>query len=102
MLRLSFGGLRETHSSFFGLDGTDYSVSLSGVQRTSPSLDWCKSSGLLTVPIRVTTDVIWGQWSIPLQSQEQMTCTVRSTSTSAITSLTQRIRFPFQASTLCE
>jgi hypothetical protein len=39
VLQLSFSGLRETHSSFFGLDGTDYSVSLSGVQHTSPSLD---------------------------------------------------------------
>ena len=40
VLQLSFGGLRETHSSYFGLDGTDYSVSLSGVQHVSPSLDW--------------------------------------------------------------
>ena len=40
VLQLSFGGLRESHSSFFGLDGTDYSVSLSGVQHVSPSLDW--------------------------------------------------------------
>ncbi len=40
VLELSFGGLRETHSVFFGLDGSDYTISLSGVQRTSPSLDW--------------------------------------------------------------
>ncbi len=40
VLQLSFGGLRESHSSFFGLDGTDYSVSLSGVQHVSPALDW--------------------------------------------------------------
>lgn len=40
VLQLSFGGLRESHSTFFGLDGTDYSVSLSGVQHVSPSLDW--------------------------------------------------------------
>ncbi|MGB7265650.1 MAG: carboxypeptidase-like regulatory domain-containing protein, partial [Terracidiphilus sp.] len=40
VLQLSFAGLRETHSSFFGLDGTDFSVSLSGVQHVSPSLDW--------------------------------------------------------------
>lgn len=40
VLELSFAGLRETHSSYFGLDGTDYSVSLSGVQHVSPSLDW--------------------------------------------------------------
>jgi hypothetical protein len=40
VLELSFAGLKETHSSFFGLDGTDYSVSLSGVPHVSPSLDW--------------------------------------------------------------
>jgi hypothetical protein len=32
--------LRETHSAFFGLDGTDYTTSISGVQRVSPSQDW--------------------------------------------------------------
>jgi Carboxypeptidase regulatory-like domain len=40
VLELSFGGLRETHSSFFGLDGVDYTTSISGVQRVSPSQDW--------------------------------------------------------------
>jgi len=40
VLQLSFGGLRETHSAFFGLDGTDYTTSISGVQRVSPSQDW--------------------------------------------------------------
>jgi hypothetical protein len=40
VLELSFAGLRETHSTFFGLDGSDYSTSISGVQRTSPSQDW--------------------------------------------------------------
>jgi hypothetical protein len=40
VLQLSFGGLRETHSVFFGLDGTDYTTSISGVQRESPSQDW--------------------------------------------------------------
>jgi Carboxypeptidase regulatory-like domain/TonB dependent receptor len=40
VLELSFGGLRETHSSFFGLDGIDYTTSISGVQRVSPSQDW--------------------------------------------------------------
>ena len=39
-LELSFAGLKETHSSFFGLDGGDYSVSLSGVPHVSPALDW--------------------------------------------------------------
>ncbi|MGA2814118.1 MAG: TonB-dependent receptor [Candidatus Acidiferrum sp.] len=40
VLELSFAGLRETHSTFFGLDGTDYTTSISGVQRASPSQDW--------------------------------------------------------------
>ncbi len=39
-LELSFAGLRETHSTFFGLDGVDYNTSISGVQRMSPSQDW--------------------------------------------------------------
>ena len=42
VLQLSFGGLRETHSAFFGLDGTDYTTSISGVQRASPSQDWVR------------------------------------------------------------
>src|SRR5271170_6589990 len=50
VLQLSFGGLRETHSSFFGLDGTDYSVSLSGVQRASPSLDWVREFRVVDGP----------------------------------------------------
>jgi uncharacterized peroxidase-related enzyme len=37
VLELSLAGLRKTHSAFFGLDGTDYTTSISGVQRESPS-----------------------------------------------------------------
>jgi hypothetical protein len=50
VLQLSFGGLHETHSSFFGLDGTDYTVSLSGVQRASPSLDWVQEFRVVDGP----------------------------------------------------
>jgi hypothetical protein len=50
VLQLSFGGLRETHSSFFGLDGTDYTVSLSGVQRASSSLDWVQEFRVVDGP----------------------------------------------------
>lgn len=39
-LKLSFGGLRETHSLFISLDGVDYTTSISGVQRAQPSQDW--------------------------------------------------------------
>lgn len=50
VLQLSFSGLRETHSSFFGLDGTDYTVSLSGVQHVSPSLDWVREFRVIDGP----------------------------------------------------
>ena len=50
VLQLSFGGLRETHSSSFGLDGADYSVSLSGVQHVSPSLDWVEEFRVVDGP----------------------------------------------------
>jgi Carboxypeptidase regulatory-like domain len=54
VLELSFAGLRETHSTFFGLDGTDYTTSISGVQRVSPSLDWVLEFRVVASP--VTTD----------------------------------------------
>jgi len=50
VLQLSFGGLRETHSAFFGLDGTDYSTSISGVQRVSPSQDWVREFRVASGP----------------------------------------------------
>jgi Carboxypeptidase regulatory-like domain/TonB dependent receptor len=49
VLELSFKGLRETHGAFFGLDGMDYTTSISGVQRASPSQDW-------VLEFRVTAD----------------------------------------------
>src|SRR5580693_2911317 len=53
VLQLSFGGLRETHSSFFGLDGVDYTTSISGVQRVSPSQDWVLEFRVVEGPITV-------------------------------------------------
>jgi hypothetical protein len=50
VLELSFGGLRETHSAFFGLDGTDYTTSISGVQRESPSQDWVQEFRVTASP----------------------------------------------------
>src|SRR6266853_4063418 len=50
VLQLSFGGLRETHSAFFGLDGTDYTTSISGVQRASPSQDWVREFRVASSP----------------------------------------------------
>ncbi len=51
VLELSFGGLRETHSTFFGLDGMDYTTSISGVQRSSPSLDWVQEFRVSASPV---------------------------------------------------
>jgi hypothetical protein len=50
VLQLSFAGLRETHSAFFGLDGTDYTTSISGVQRASPSQDWVQEFRVTASP----------------------------------------------------
>ncbi len=50
VLELSFGGLRETHSVFFGLDGMDYTTSISGVQRDSPSQDWVQEFRVTASP----------------------------------------------------
>lgn len=50
VLELSFGGLRETHSAFFGLDGMDYTTSISGVQRESPSQDWVQEFRVTASP----------------------------------------------------
>ncbi|HTJ30208.1 MAG TPA: carboxypeptidase regulatory-like domain-containing protein [Acidobacteriaceae bacterium] len=49
-LMISIGGLRETHSIFYGLDGVDYNTSTSGVQRVSPSLDWVDEFRVTTTP----------------------------------------------------
>jgi hypothetical protein len=50
VLELSFAGLRETHSAFFGLDGLDYTTSISGVQRVSPSQDWVREFRVIASP----------------------------------------------------
>ena len=50
VLKLSFGGVRESHTSFFALDGTDYTTSISGVQRISPSQDWVQEFRVVDSP----------------------------------------------------
>jgi hypothetical protein len=50
VLMISFGGLRETHSVFYGLDGIDYTTTVSGVQRVSPSLDWVQEFRVVNGP----------------------------------------------------
>jgi hypothetical protein len=57
VLELSFAGLRETHSTFFGVDGTDYTTSISGVQRVSPSQDWVLEFRVVDSPIPVVNTV---------------------------------------------
>ena len=50
VLQISFASLRETHSTFYGLDGVDYTTTVSGVQRVSPSLDWVQEFRVVTGP----------------------------------------------------
>ena len=49
-LEISFGGLRETHSVFYGLDGVNYTTTVSGVQRVSPALDWVQEFRVVDGP----------------------------------------------------
>jgi carboxypeptidase family protein/TonB-dependent receptor-like protein len=55
VLKLSFGGLRESHTSFFALDGIDYTTSISGVQRISPSQDWVQEFRVVDSPYTADT-----------------------------------------------
>ncbi|HEV1993099.1 MAG TPA: carboxypeptidase-like regulatory domain-containing protein, partial [Candidatus Acidoferrum sp.] len=50
VLKLSFAGVRESHTSFFSLDGIDYTTSISGVQRISPSQDWVQEFRVVPSP----------------------------------------------------
>src|SRR5579864_806882 len=55
VLKLSFGGVRESHTSFFALDGIDYTTSISGVQRISPSQDWVQEFRVVDSPYATDT-----------------------------------------------
>jgi hypothetical protein len=55
VLKLSFGGTRESHTSFFALDGVDYTTSISGVQRVSPSQDWVQEFRVVESPYNADT-----------------------------------------------
>ncbi len=50
VLKLSFAGVRESHTSFFALDGIDYTTSISGVQRISPSQEWVQEFRVVDSP----------------------------------------------------
>src|SRR5947209_11628688 len=55
VLKLSFGGVRESHTSFFALDGIDYTTSISGVQRISPSQDCVQEFRVVDSPYAADT-----------------------------------------------
>src|SRR5712691_7446985 len=55
VLKLSFGGVRESHTTFFALDGIDYTTSISGVQRISPSQDWVQEFRVVDSPYAADT-----------------------------------------------
>src|SRR5713101_6843774 len=55
VLKLSFGGVRESHTSFFALDGIAYTTSISGVQRISPSQDWVQEFRVVDSPYGADT-----------------------------------------------
>src|SRR5713101_4573923 len=55
VLKLSFGGVRESHTSYYSLDGIDYTTSISGVQRISPSQDWVQEFRVVDSPYAADT-----------------------------------------------
>lgn len=60
VLKLSFNGVRETHTTFIALDGVDYTMALSGVQRTSPSQDWVQEFRVVHQPYTADTGRSFG------------------------------------------
>jgi hypothetical protein len=54
VLKLSFAGLRESHTTLLTQDGIDYTTSISGVQRVTPSQDWVQEFRVVSSPY--TTD----------------------------------------------
>ncbi|MFQ5741367.1 MAG: TonB-dependent receptor domain-containing protein, partial [Acidobacteriota bacterium] len=54
VLKLTFAGVRESHTTLITLDGMDYTTSISGVQRVAPSQDWVQEFRVVNSPY--TTD----------------------------------------------
>src|SRR2546425_3744557 len=48
VLKLSFAGVRESHTTLITQDGIDYTTSISGVQRVTPSQDWVQEFRVVT------------------------------------------------------
>lgn len=55
VLKLSFAGLRESHTTLLTQDGIDYTTSISGVQRVTPSQDWVQEFRVVTSPYTADT-----------------------------------------------
>lgn len=55
VLKISFAGVRETHTSLLTLDGIDYTTSISGVQRVPPSQDWVQEFRVVNSPYATDT-----------------------------------------------
>src|SRR5437660_10500331 len=55
VLKDRFGGVRYSHTSFFALDGIEYTTSISGVQRISPSQDWVQEFRVVDSPYAADT-----------------------------------------------
>ncbi len=55
VLKLSFAGLRESHTSLLTQDGIDYTTSISGVQRVTPSQDWVQEFRVVASPFTADT-----------------------------------------------
>jgi len=55
VLKLSFAGLRESHTTLLTQDGIDYTTSISGVQRVTPSQDWVQEFRVVSSPFTADT-----------------------------------------------
>ena len=55
VLKLSFGGVRESHTTLIVQDGLDYTTSISGVQRVPPSQDWVQEFRVVNSPYTADT-----------------------------------------------
>jgi carboxypeptidase family protein len=55
VLKLSFAGLRESHTTLLTQDGVDYTTSISGVQRVTPSQDWVQEFRVVSSPFTADT-----------------------------------------------
>jgi carboxypeptidase family protein/TonB-dependent receptor-like protein len=60
VLKLSFGGVRESHTTLITQDGLNYTTSISGVQRVTPSQDWVQEFRVVSSPYTADTGLSLG------------------------------------------